>query len=156
MKHIFDIFVLTLLSISIFGQDKICLPEGTRISVKITHTMSSQHYTNPTTVVASDVYDSDGEYILIRKNTPVEIQTKIQKASLFGEEGTITFLPISTRAVDGREIVFQDHAVSYEGNDALLRSRKNVKIAANTAFAAYTANPYCFKIEKLEKLHNVE
>jgi hypothetical protein len=50
------------------------------------------------------------------------------------------FLPISTTAVDGREIVFQDQPVVYSGQDALFRSRKKVKIAAGTAFAAYTAN----------------
>lgn len=141
-----------ILCYSLLGKanDKVCLNEGTRISVKIINEMSSQHYTNPNTVVASDVYDIDGEYILIKKGTVVEVQTKIQRASTFGDEGSIVFLPISTIAVDGREIVFQDHPISYNGQDALTRSRKKVKIAAGTAFAAYTANNYCFKKEKLK------
>ena len=151
MKRI-TILTIAFFCLSISAQEKICLQEGTRISVKITTEMSSQHYTNPTTIVASDVYDQDGEYIIIKKGTPVEIQTKIIKATLFGDEGTIELTPISTLAIDGREIVFQDQPVTFEGNEALLRSRKKAKIAAGTAFAAYTANTYCFKIEKLEQL----
>lgn len=154
MKKI--ILVGLILCYSLIGgaNDKVCLKEGTRISVKITNEMSSQHYTNPNTIIASDVYDVDGDFILIKKGTLVEVQTKIQRASTFGDEGSIVFLPISTTAVDGREIVFMDHPISYNGQDALTRSRKKVKIAAGTAFAAFTANTYCFKKEKLEMLQS--
>lgn len=148
MKHPLLLIVAVIYSLSISAQDKVCLFEGTRISVVTTNEISSQRYKNPNTVIAADVYDQDGEYILIKKGTTVEVQTQIQRASTY-DEGLIVLLPISTTAIDGRQIVFQDQPVTFNGQDGILISRKKVKIAAGTAFAAYTANTYYFKIEKL-------
>jgi len=151
MRHSLLFVVILFCSISISAQDKICLFEGTRISVVTTNEISSQRYKNPNTVIAADVYDQDGEYILIKKGTRVEVQTRIHRASAY-DQGLIELLPISTTAIDGRQIVFQDQPVSFNGQDGILISRKKVKIAAGTAFAGYTANTYCFKIEKLNNI----
>ena len=121
MKRFLLLGIILCYSLQGEANDKVCLNEGTRISVKITNEMSSQHYSTPNTIIASDVYDIDGEYILIKKGTLVEVQTKIQRASTFGDEGAIEFMPISTTAVDGREIVFKDQPVIYNGQDALTR-----------------------------------
>ena len=103
----------------------------------------------PSAEVAGDVYDETGEFILIRKGTPVTLQVETRKANLSGSVGRITITAISTTAYNGREITFGAEPIIFRGNDNdFFRSQMNVVVPEGTAIVAPIANQYCFKIKE--------
>lgn len=147
MKQILFLFLL-LCSVSVYGQ-RYCLQAGHRVSIIVLDELNSQKPAfSPSAVVAGDVYDDQGRKILIPKGTPVLLQVHFRKASLTGDVGQITITPVSTQAINGREITFVAEPIVFEGNDNdFFRSQKKVIIAARTALVASVANTYCFKVQ---------
>lgn len=148
---IFSAILLFGLSISTFAQTSYCLPAGHKISIRILSTLNSKKDTRmtPSAEVAGDVYDETGEFILIRKGTPVTLQVETRKANLSGSVGRITITAISTTAYNGREITFEAEPIIFRGNDNdFFRSQMNVVVPEGTAIVAPIANQYCFKIKE--------
>lgn len=141
--------LLLFCAISMNGQSRYCIQRGHNVSVTILDNLDSQKSTSsPTAIVAGDVYDDSGTIILIRKGTPVLMQMQCRRASLSGDVGKITLTPISTQAVNGREITFSAEPIEFEGNDnAFFRSQKKVTIVAGTSLIASVANTYCFNMQ---------
>lgn len=126
---------------------KVCLEEDTRISIVLMQDINSQKFRGiPAAEVAADVWNEDGDMILIRKGTPVTLQVKVRKANI-DSAGKIEIKPISTTAYNGREISFADDGlVEFLGNtDAFFSGKSKVKVVKGTAFSARIANKYCFK-----------
>lgn len=148
---------ITLILISLFCilpiyaekvKKKVKLPAGTIVTIKTLEDMSSQKQIIPRCEVNADVWDENGEFVIIKKGTPADVQLIIKKASVIGEGGSVQFQPISTSAFNGRLIGFTQQKVSFYGeDDAMLRSRKKVKVVAGTSFRAYTANDLYFTVE---------
>lgn len=145
MKTPTFLFVV-MMSVCAFGQNQYCIQAGHQVSVILLDELNSQRkISSPSAIVAGDVYDDHGRKVLIRKGTPVLLQVKCRKASLSGDVGQITILPVSTQAVNGREITFVADAIVFEGNDnAYFRSQKKAVITQGTAFVAKIGNTYCF------------
>ncbi|HCS87423.1 MAG TPA: hypothetical protein DIW30_03095 [Bacteroidales bacterium] len=148
MKQYLYLFLL-FCTISVNGQNHYCIQHGHNVSVTILDSLNSQKSTSsPTAIMAGDVYDDSGTIILIRKGTPVLMQMQCRRASLTGGVGKIILTPISTQAVNGREITFSAEPIEFEGNDnAFFRSQKDVTIVAGTSFIATIANNYCFNMQ---------
>lgn len=151
MKKITLILVSLFFILPIYAEKvkkKVKLPAGTIVTIKTLEEVSSQKQVTPACEVNADVWDEDGEFILIKKGTPADVQLKIKKASLVGEGGGVVFQPISTAAFNGRLIGFDQQTVSFYGeDDALLRKNKKVRIPTGTSFRGYTANDLYFTIE---------
>lgn len=64
------------------------LPNGKNIPVRLTSAIYSntnaKTQTVPTAIVDADIKDNNGQYVLIRRGTPVEISATIQKAKGVG------------------------------------------------------------------------
>ena len=151
MKKIALILISLFFVVPIYAEKvkkKVKLPAGTIVTIKTLENMSSQKQITPQCEVNADVWDENGEVVLIRKGTPADVQLVVKKASLVGEGGSVQFQPISTTAFNGRLIGFDQQKVNFYGeDDALLRSRKKVKVMAGTSFRAYTANDLYFTVE---------
>lgn len=142
------VFLLALCVVSFsYAQNAFYLRAGHRVSiVLLTELDSQQRPTSPSAVVAADVYDDSGAVLLIRKGTSVLVQVQCRKASLSGDVGQISVLPISTQAVNGREITFVAEPAVWEGaENEFFRSQKKVVVPVGTAFVASIANTYCFR-----------
>lgn len=151
MKKILLIAISILLISPVYAEKvkkKVKLPAESIVTIKTLEEMSSQKQVTPRCEVNADVWDENGEVVLIRKGTPADVQLIVKKASLIGDGGCVQFQPISTTAFNGRLIGFDQQTVSFYGaDDALLRSRKKVKVMAGTSFRAYTANDLYFTVE---------
>ena len=151
MKRFFLILFSSILFLPIYAEKvkkKFKLPAGTIVTIKNLEDMSSQKQITPPCEVNADVWDENGEIILIKKGTPADVQLVVKKATLIGEGGSVHFQPISTTAFNGRLIGFDQQKVSFYGDDdALLLSRKKVKVMAGTSFRAYTSNDIYFTVE---------
>lgn len=152
MQYTRFLLILCLLPLSIYAQDNktVCLPKGTNISISITETLNSQRYNNiSSAIVSGDVWDTNGESILIKQGTPVTLQIKSVRATTFGDEGSIEIQPISTLAYNGRLITFDgEQTVKFNGNEAaIFSSQKKVTVPAGTTFIATISNDYCFQIQ---------
>ncbi|MGN0186380.1 MAG: hypothetical protein ACI392_01360 [Paludibacteraceae bacterium] len=148
MKKILLIILCIVPLISIAQEKKkVTLSAGTVVSVRTLSPVTSQSSTTPQCVVNADVYDDDGEVVLITAGTPVAVQQIIRKATLIGDAGQIIFQPISTQAFNGRLIGFEQNDVVFTGNDeAIFKSRKKATVPAGTAFRATIATDYHFTI----------
>lgn len=148
MKKYLFLSCLCCLSFCLYGQQKYCLNAGTKISIVLQDKISSQT-ANPGYIkakIAADIYDEEGNKILINKGAPVNLQVKIRKATVFGEQGMIELIPISTTAYNGRDVTFDNEAVCFYGNeDALFSRKKKVVVTEGTSFIATIANTTCFK-----------
>lgn len=151
MKRLFIILFSTIFFLPIYAEKvkkKVKLPAGTIVTIKTLETISSQELVIPPCEVNADVWDEDGEIILIKKGTPAEIQLSTIRATSFGEGGQIIIQPISTYAFNGRLIGFDQQEVRFFGQDYTVRkSIKKAIINAKTSFRAYTANDLYFTIE---------
>lgn len=152
MRHKILVLSLILFPVLTCAQHtkKVCLQKGTNISIVILSRIDSQNFKGvPDAQVAADVWDGDGETILIKKGSPVTLQVICRKASLSGDVGRIEIQPISTMAYNGREVTFNtNNPVVFTGNEnGFLASRQKAMIAAGTAFIGTISNTYCFNIE---------
>lgn len=132
-------------------QDEILLRRGTVISVVIKQEVRTNRKASiPKVEVAGDVYDEAGEYILIKKGTPVDVYMNVTRpSSIEWEAGVIEITPISTTAVDGRLINFREQKERFEGRENSL-FRLNAIIKRNTSIVATIANDYIFIRSKLQ------
>ena len=151
MKRFFIILFSSILFLPIYAEKvkkKFKLPAGTIVTIRTLETITSQETITPSCEVNSDVWDENGEIILVKKGTPVEIQVSSIRATSFGEGGQIIFQPISTYAFNGRLVGFDQQKVRFFGQDyTILKSRKKAVVNAGTSFRAYTANDLYFTIE---------
>lgn len=150
MRKLFLLICCMLISISTFAEKKkVLLPKGTIIAIKTTtevNTKQKQHRA-VTCVVAGDVYDKEGEYVLIEGGAPADVQVQVVKATLVGGEAQVTFTPISVAAFNGRLVGMNAKAVYFNGNDALLTSRKQLILQAGTTFVGKTSTDMWFTID---------
>ncbi|MGM9837418.1 MAG: hypothetical protein ACI30A_02885 [Paludibacteraceae bacterium] len=147
------LLILLFLSAFVSAQEtkKVCLQKGSNISIVILSQIDSQKFKGtPEAKVAADVWDADGEIVLIKKGTPVTLQVNCRKASLSGDVGRIEIQPISTSAFNGREITFDySNPIVFVGNEnGVFASRQNARVASGTAFIATLGNTYCFKVDE--------
>lgn len=151
MKKLFVLLFGLSFIVSVYAEKvkkKVKLPAGTIVTIKTLETMSSQKQLSPKCEVNADVWDENGEVILIKRGTRADVQLIVKKATLLGEGGLVQFQPISTFAFNGRLVGFDEEKVNFYGDDdALLRSRKKVKVLEGTSFRAYTANDMYFTVE---------
>ncbi len=142
--------LLPLVCMAQIEKKKVTLSAGTIVSMKTTQAISS--LSNGTTtipcVVGADIYDDDGETILIQKGTAVEVQVTTREARVFGESnGQIIFHPVSTTAFNGRSIEFESDDIVFDGDgDAVLASNREVHLPAGTILKAFVATDYTFTI----------
>ncbi len=138
---------LLLCAFTVCFAEKVLLPKGTVVTVKFLQDTDSKKARTPEVCVAGDVYDLDGEHILIKKDTPVDIQLNAQRGSVWGDAGRIEITPISTTAYNGRLIAFENEYVVFSGTESWRSSKMQVKITKGTTFRAAIANDYYFTIE---------
>ena len=69
-----------------------------------------------TAIVERDVRDTNGETVLIRRGTPVEMSIVAKKAKGVGKGGMIDLTCISTTAVDGQSVVLLG-GLNVQGDD---------------------------------------
>lgn len=79
------------------------LTRGTAVPVKILNTVTSQQNGNTEAVVAYDIRGENQE-VLIRRGTPVVVNTECKRARGCGREGSVTLRFSSTLAEDGQYI----------------------------------------------------
>lgn len=151
MKKLFVLLFGLSFIVSVYAEKvkkKVKLPAGTIVTIKTLEEISSQKQISPKCEVNADIWDENGEVILIKKGTRADVQLIVKKATLWGEGGLVQFQPISTFAFNGRLVGFDEEKVNFYGDDdALLRSRKKVKVLEGTSFRAYTASDMYFTVE---------
>ncbi|RGG42878.1 hypothetical protein [Butyricimonas paravirosa] len=101
-KVILLIFILLFYYIS-FSQ--VTLKRGTNIYIELTTEANSNDNQNIYAVVGQDITDSKTGQILITKGSPVKIKVERKKSKGIGKAGWLLIKPISTIAIDGREIL---------------------------------------------------
>ena len=118
MKFIYSFLVLLLMGIGVNAQTCCKLKTERRIPVRIVSEVQSNLKTNQEVraVIDSDIMDDNGEYVLIKKGTPVELRTDIVKARPAGKPGMISMDFLSTQAVDG-QTVYLAGKYTQEGKD---------------------------------------
>ncbi len=141
------IICICLFTVITLRAEQVRLSCGTVISVKIMQDTDSKSGVVPMTIVAGDVYDDMGKRVVIKKNTPVDIQFNYRQENLTGDVGLIEITPISTTSVDGRLITFVTESIIFKGNESIRRSRMQARISAGTSFIATIANDYVFNVE---------
>lgn len=77
----------------------------TSIILKTENTQSSNNTNTPCFVVAREVRDSSGNFLLIASGTPVKCSIHKEKARRIGKPGILTIYPESTHSVDGQIIL---------------------------------------------------
>ena len=151
-KRLLLYFIFLPLCIQAQEMRTVCIPKGTNVSIRIIETINSQEAhkkkTAPQAVVSGDVWDANGEIILIKGGTPVSVQMKSKRATCVGDVGSVEIQPISTVAYNGRLITFDgERPIIFKGNeDAVFTSQKKVIVVAGTPLIATISNDYCFKI----------
>ncbi len=143
--------LLPLVCMAQTEKKKVTLSAGTVVSMKTTQAISSLNYRTTTVVpcvVGSDIYDDDGETVLISKGAEAEVQVTTREARvLSGSNGQIIFHPVSTTAFNGRSIEFEPRDIVFEGDDdAVLASNREVNLPAGTTLKAFVAIDYTFTI----------
>ncbi len=138
---------LLLCAFTVCFAERVHLPKGTVVTVKFMDDASSKGSYIPTVLIAGDVYDADGYYILIKKDTSVDIQFNAVKGSVWGDVGRLEVTPISTTAFNGRLIAFETEPVVFSGNDSFSGKRMQAKVTKGTTFRAVIANDYYFNID---------
>lgn len=138
---------LLLCAFTVCFAEKVLLPKGTVVTIKILQDTNSKKARVPEACVAGHVYDVDGEHILIQKDTPVDIQMVTKRGSIWDDPGYIRFTPISTTAFNGRLIAFENEYVHFSGIESWISLKMQAKIKAGTTFRAVIANDYYFTIE---------
>lgn len=148
---------ITLILISLFCilpiyaekvKKKVILPAGTIVTIRTLEVVTSRERSSPICEVNADVWDENGEFILIKEGTPADVQLITQRGSIWGDAGSIQFQPISTKAFNGRLIGFDRQKVTFSGNeDALSARKRRAKVLSGTSFRAYTANDLYFTVE---------
>ncbi|MGM9795079.1 MAG: hypothetical protein ACI3ZZ_02510 [Candidatus Aphodosoma sp.] len=125
---------------------KVKLPAGTAITIRTISKLDSQKPQKRTLfVVNGDIWDENGEVILIKEGTPADVQIFMRKATIYGEKAIIQFQPISTKAFNGRLIGFKEQKVVFSGGN--YKRQKKVILPEGTSFCGYTANDLYFNIE---------
>ncbi|WP_297604069.1 hypothetical protein [uncultured Alistipes sp.] len=103
--------------------------------------------TAPTAIVDANIKDDNGQHILIRRGTPVEISATIQKAKGVGKGAYIKLDFLSTRSVDGQLIRLQGNLIK-EG-----QNRKGTALGVGLGVGLSVCWPclfcLCIKGEKL-------
>lgn len=91
------------------------LISGTPVEVRTVVPVTSAQIGNIVGEVTSDVYDTDGETILIRKGARVEITASFEKNGAPGKAGIININGASVSAVDGKTIMLSTDPYSVKG-----------------------------------------
>ncbi len=147
MRRICIIALLCGCILPIFAQS-VRLSKGTTVAVTIVENIrSNEQYPTAKVVVSGDIYDDSGSYIIIKQNTPVTVQLNIRKGKITGDVGKIEVTPISTKAVNGRQIAFIAEPVVFKGNEHIFNTGMQARISAGTSFIATIANNYVFNVE---------
>ncbi len=142
------LLTLTLVCILPIFAQSVRLSKGTTIAVTfVENIISNTQYPTANVVVSGDVYDDSGNYIIIQQNTPVMVQLNVRKGKIWGDVGKIEVTPISTQAVNGRQIAFVAEPVVFKGNESFVSAGMQAKISEGTSFIATIANNYVFNIE---------
>lgn len=146
-------FLLALLMLKhVCGKEKVFLPKGTAIAIKTTveiNTMQKQHHAVQC-IVAGDIYDKDGEYVLIEAGTNADVQVQVVRATRYGSAAEVSFTPISVTAINGRLVAMHAKAVYFYGNEAYFTARKQLILQSGTTFSGKTANDMWFTIDVVE------
>lgn len=91
------------------------LISGTPVEVRTVVPVTSAQIGNIVGEVTSDVYDTEGEMILIRKGARVEINASFEKNGAPGKAGIININGASVSAVDGKTIMLSTDPYSVKG-----------------------------------------
>ncbi len=129
----------------------VLLPNGKNIPVRLTSAIYSntnaKTQTVPTAIVDADIKDNNGQHVLIRRGTPVEISATIQKAKGVGKGAYIKLDFLSTYSIDGQYIRLQGNLIR-EGAD-----RKGTALGVGLGVGLTVCWPclfcLCIKGEKL-------
>ena len=155
MKKTFILLFSVLFIVSAYAEKvkkKVKLPAGTIVTVRTLEVVTSKESSSPICEVSADVWDENGEFILIKEGTPADVQLITQRGSIWGDAGSVQFQPISTKAFNGRLIGFDRQKVTFSGNeDALSARKRKATVLPGTSFRAYTANDLYFTVEVEEE-----
>ncbi len=131
----------------LFAQS-IRLSKGTTVAVMFVENIKSNaQYPTANVVVSGDVYDDFGNYIIIQQNTPVMVQLNVRKGKIWGDVGKIEVTPISTQAVNGRQITFVAEPIVFKGNESIISAGMQATVSEGTSFIATIANNYFFTLK---------
>lgn len=112
MTKYFVLIIILFITYSISAQ--IHLKKGTNVFLELTTEANSNNKHEVMAVVGLDVNDSKTGETLIAKGTPVVIKVERKKSRGVGKAGWLQIKPISTTAIDGRQILL-DGGFSKEG-----------------------------------------
>lgn len=104
----------TTLNLSTFAA--VPLRRGTQVPVRLVDKMDSKKNTTANAIVDNDVKAANGT-VVIKAGTPVNVETKANKAGGVGKPGTICLKFASTTAVDGTRIALEGSNVEVEGKN---------------------------------------
>ena len=105
-----------ILFCSIVTSGQIVLKRGTNIYIELATEANSNNRHEIIALVGYDVLDTSTGEILITKGTPVRVRVERRKSRGLGKAGWLLIKPISTTAIDGKEILL-DGIYSKEGED---------------------------------------
>ena len=127
--------------------ESILIYAGNNIPAYILYFRLAKNATAPTAIVDANIKDDNGQHILIRRGTPVEISATIQKAKGVGKGAYIKLDFLSTRSVDGQLIRLQGKLIK-EG-----QNRKGTALGVGLGVGLTVCWPclfcLCIKGEKL-------
>ncbi|WP_297410276.1 hypothetical protein [uncultured Alistipes sp.] len=150
MKKLFLIAVCATMVMGLNAQT-LTLPNGKSVPIRLTSEIQSnskaKNATTPAAIVDANIQDDNGQHILIRRGTPVEISATIQKAKGVGKGAYIKLDFLSTRSVDGQLIRLQGNLIK-EG-----QNRKGTALGVGLGVGLTVCWPclfcLCIKGEKL-------
>lgn len=82
-----------------------------RLTSEVYSNTKPKDQTPPTAIVDADIKDDNGQYVLIRRGTPVEIAATVRKAKGVGKGAYVKLDALSTKSVDGQLIRLQGNLI---------------------------------------------
>lgn len=138
---IFALFIVQAVS------SQTLLKYRTPVKLKTENTLNSNHDDSARIVIAEEVRDTSGNFVLVASGTPVQCQVHKTKAKGIGEAGTIKIYPISVLSVDG-QIILLDGQFILTGKN---RKKQALVLGVGSGLTFLPGVGFCFLMLKGEQ-----